>query len=143
MIRVLFRPPPQTVRASAGLLALRLFCGAAFMVHGWKKIQDPFGWMGPDASYPGILLALAALSEFGGGLAWILGLLTPLASFGLACTMAVAASFHLSLGQGLIATDAKGSAEPAAVFFCVALVLMLAGPGRFSLDALLFRDQKA
>jgi putative oxidoreductase len=141
MLNLIFQPPPQTLRASVGLLALRLFCGYAFMAHGWGKIQKPFDWMGPDT--PGFLQALAALSEFGGGLAWILGLLTPLASFGLACTMSVAAWFHLGkLGQGLIAKDASGSAEPAVVYLCVALVLLLAGPGRFSLDALIFREKK-
>lgn len=142
MLNLILRPPSQTLRASIGLLAPRLFCGYAFMVHGWGKIKNPFGWMGPDSGYPGFLQALAALSEFGGGLAWVLGLLTPLASFGLACTMAVAAMFHLKMGQGLVATGPGGSAEPAAVYFCVAVALLLAGPGRFSLDAALFREKK-
>jgi putative oxidoreductase len=144
MLSTIFRPPSQTVRASAGLLVLRLFCGYAFMTHGWGKIQKPFSWMGPDATIPGFFQALAALSEFGGGLAWILGLLTPLASFGLACTMAVAAYTHLVvMKQGLVATGPGGSAEPAATYFCVAMALMLAGPGRFSADAFVFREKKA
>lgn len=144
MLRTLFQPPPQTVRASVGLLALRLFCGYAFMMHGMGKIKAPFSWMGPDSGTPGVFQALAALSEFGGGLAWMLGLLTPLASFGLACTMAVAAYMHLVvMKQGLIATGPGGSAEPAAVYFCVAVALMLAGPGRFSADAFVFREKKA
>jgi putative oxidoreductase len=142
MIGSLFQPPPQTPRASAGLLALRLFAGYAFMVHGYGKIQHPFSWAGPDATIPGFFLALAALSEFGGGLAWMLGLLTPLASFGLTCTMAVAAWMHLSvMKQPLIAKDANGSAEPAAAYLCVAVLLLLAGPGRWSVDALLFRPR--
>jgi len=53
---------------SVGLLLLRLVVGAAFLFHGWPKIQNPFGWMGPEAPMPGILLALAALAEFGGGI---------------------------------------------------------------------------
>lgn len=48
-------------------------------------------WMGPDATMPGWLLALAAISEFGGGIALVLGLFTRLFSFGLVCTMGVAA----------------------------------------------------
>ncbi len=90
MIRSLLVPASLSARPSAGLLLLRLLCGAAFMAHGFGKIKSPFGWAGPDSSIPGVFQALAALSEFGGGLAWVLGLLTPLASFGLACTMAVA-----------------------------------------------------
>ena len=144
MIRTLFQPPDLSARVSAGLLALRLFAGYAFMVHGFGKIQNPFGWMGPNASYPGVLQALAALAEFGGGLAWMLGLLTPLASFGLACTMAVAVWLHaVTMKQSFIARDANGSAEPAAVYFCVAVLLLLAGPGRYSLDRLLFRPRAA
>lgn len=140
MLKTLFVPPAQTARASAGLLALRLLCGYAMMVHGWGKIQSPFSWMGPSSGTPAVFQALAALSEFGGGLAWILGLLTPLASFGMACTMAMAARMHLFvLNQPLIAKDANGSAEPAAVYLAVALLLLLAGPGRWSLDARLFR----
>ena len=67
---------------SVGLLGLRLVMGAAFMFHGWPKIQNPLGWMGPEAPVPAILQALAALAEFGGGMALIVGLLTRLASLG-------------------------------------------------------------
>ena len=68
---------------SVGLLVLRLVMGAAFMHHGWGKIQNPMGWMGPEATMPAILQALAAISEFGGGLALIAGLLTRLGSLGI------------------------------------------------------------
>jgi putative oxidoreductase len=54
---------------SVGLLLLRLVMGAAFLFHGWGKIQTPLGWMGPDAPVPGILQALAAVAEFGRGMA--------------------------------------------------------------------------
>src|SRR5687767_5768001 len=136
----LFRPPALSARASTGLLILRLVAGLAFMFHGWGKIQNPTGWMGPDANIPGVLQALAAISEFGGGLAWILGLLTPLASFGLACTMAVATHLHaVIMKQPFVAKGpGSGSYELAAIYFCVALLLIFAGPGRFSLDRLMF-----
>jgi putative oxidoreductase len=49
------------------LLLMRLMVGLAFTMHGWSKIQNPFGWMGPDGFAPGIFQALAAVSEFGGG----------------------------------------------------------------------------
>jgi len=73
----LFQPVLYPVPASAALLFLRLIAGTAFMFHGWGKIQHPLNWMGPEAPVPGVLQFLAAFSEFGGGLAWILGLLTP------------------------------------------------------------------
>ncbi len=113
------------------------------MLHGYGKIQTPFTWMGPDAAVPGFLQALAALSEFGGGLAWVLGLLMPLASFGLACTMLVAAGVHaFVLGDPFVASGpGMGAYEPASVYFCVALLFLLAGPGRFSLDSKFFGEK--
>lgn len=146
MIRALLTPPAVPVRVSAGLLVLRLFAGYAFMVHGWGKIQKPFSWMpeGAGVSIPGVFQALAALAEFGGGLAWILGLLMPVASFGLACTMAVAVFMHAGLWkQPLIAQGPGPNAEPAAVYFCIAVLLFLAGPGRFSADHVVFKPAKA
>lgn len=141
----LFRPAPTTWGVSMGLLVLRVVAGAAFMFHGWGKIQNPTGWMGENANVPGVLQALAAIAEFGGGLAWILGALTPLASFGLICTMAVAAYMHaFVLKDPFVAKGpGKGSYELAAIYFCVALLFLLAGPGRFSLDQCLFRQKGA
>jgi putative oxidoreductase len=137
-----FKPRRLDGPASAGLLALRLVAGLAFMLHGWGKIQSPFSWMGPDSPVPGVLQMLAAVSEFGGGLAWILGLLTPLASFGLLCTMAVATHLHaVKLGHPFVPSGPGPSYELAAVYFCVSLLLMLAGAGRFSLDRLVFGEK--
>jgi putative oxidoreductase len=125
--------------AGAALLLLRVVAGLAFMIHGWGKIQDPFGWAGPDSPIPGFLLGLAALSEFGGGLAWILGLLTPLASLGIAFTMAVAFSFHAFVrGDSFVSTTGGPAYELAAIYFCIALALMAVGPGRYSLDRKVF-----
>src|SRR5690349_2228601 len=33
-------------RASIGLLAIRLVAGLGIALHGFPKIQNPFGWMG-------------------------------------------------------------------------------------------------
>jgi putative oxidoreductase len=131
---------PLSKRTSMGFLLLRIVVGLAFMCHGWDKIQSPFTWMGPGT--PAFLQALAAISEFIGGFAWIVGVLTPLASFGLTCTMAVAVWLHaVKLGDPFASTG-KGSAyEPAAVYLCVAILLLLAGPGKFSLDRLLFGEK--
>src|SRR5688500_2890238 len=141
----LFRPTATSTRVSAGLLILRLVAGLAFMFHGWVKIKIPTGWMGENATIPGVFQALAAISEFGGGLAWILGALTPLASFGLACTMAVAAYTHaVVLKDPFVAQGpGKGAYELASVYFCIAVLLLLACPGRFSLDNMLFRGKGA
>jgi putative oxidoreductase len=127
----------------AALLLIRLVAGVGLMMHGWAKIQNPFGWMGPDGFAPGFLQALAALSEFGGGLALILGLLVPLASAGIAGTMAVAVWFHAILrGDPFVATGGNPSYELAAVYLCVALLLAALGPGRLSADRMAFGSHR-
>ncbi len=138
----LFKPLRLPSRVSIGLLILRFVAGLAFMYHGFGKIQNPFGWMGPQG-FPPVLQALAALSEFGGGLAWILGMLTPLASLLLTCTMGVALSVHaFMLHDPFVASEAgKSSFEPAAGYLCIAILLLLSGPGSFSGDRLIFGEK--
>ncbi|NLY03052.1 MAG: DoxX family protein [Rhodopirellula sp.] len=128
---------------SVGLLVLRLVMGAAFVLHGWPKIQNPFGWMGPEAPFPGILIALAALAEFGGGLALIVGLLTRLASLGIISTMVVAIGMvHVPKGDPFV-SQGGASWELAAVYLACAILFLLLGPGRVSLDAVLFGKRNA
>jgi hypothetical protein len=65
MLRFLYRRSAGT-GASVGLLVLRLVMGAAFILHGWGKIQSPLSWMPAEAPVPGFLQLLAAVAEFGG-----------------------------------------------------------------------------
>src|SRR5262249_18455527 len=98
----------------------------------------PFSWMGPDSSMPAWLQGLAALSEFGGGIAWMLGLLVPLACFGIGATMTVALFRHVLVRGDRFVNPGGASYELAALYFCLSLLLMIAGPGRYSLDQLFF-----
>lgn len=133
-------PPSLSWRVSCGLFLLRVVVGLAFVFHGWGKIQHPFTWMGPDSKFPGVLQLLGAVSEFGGGFAWMLGVLTPLAALGIACTMSVAVWMHaVVFGDPFAMRQEGGAYEPALVYLSVAILLLLAGPGRFSMDNLLFR----
>jgi putative oxidoreductase len=132
-----FAPAYFDNRISTGLLILRIIAGAGMMFHGWKKIQNPMGWMGADSGTPAIFQALAAIAEFGGGAALIFGLLTPLASFGIAATMLVAISKHVGKGDPFFGKG--GSWELAAIYLAIAVLLMLIGAGRFSLDEILFK----
>jgi putative oxidoreductase len=139
-MKSIFQPLALPNRASAGLLLLRLVAGLAFVFHGYGKIQNPMGWMGAEVGVPGFLQALAAVSEFGGGIAWMLGFLTPLFSLGLAITMTVATILHAFIkGDPFVGQGA--SYEPASLYLCVALLLLLAGPGRFSIDRALFGEK--
>src|SRR3954463_3817242 len=126
---------------SVGMLVLRLVVGAAFLFHGWPKVQNATTWMngfGPQAPHP-YLQAAAAVAEFGGGISLILGFLTPLFAFLIACTMAVAAGMvHIPKGDPFVNAQGGPSFELAAAYFAVAVALLLVGPGQFSLDYLLF-----
>ncbi len=134
----LFQPTPQNNAASTALLLLRLVAGLAFVYHGWGKIQAPFSWMGPDASVPGIFQFLAALSEFGGGIAWMVGLVTPLASLGLFFTMAVATHMHAIVKGDPFVSQGGGSYELALLYLVIAILFIVLGPGKFSADRFVF-----
>ena len=143
-LKTILAVPEQSSFGDAALLVARLVGGTAFMLHGWGKIQNPFAWMGPEADVPGLLQALAALSEFGGGLAWVLGLLVPLASLGIAFTMAVAVYSHAVLwGHPFVATGGGPAYELALIYLCISLLLMAIGPGRLSLDRVVFGARSA
>jgi putative oxidoreductase len=137
MRRWLF-PDLVGLQVSAGLLVLRLVVGAALVLHGWPKIQNPMGWMPAEAPVPGFLQACSAVAEFGGGIALILGLVTRVAALAVAVNMAVAAAFHIQRGDPFVNLTGGPSFELAAAYFASAVVLFLAGPGRLSLDALAF-----
>ncbi len=137
--KAFFSVPKHSTFADFALLLLRVAAGVAFMLHGWGKIQNPFGWMGPDAFAPPVFQALAALSEFGGGLALVLGLLTPLASMGIASTMGVAFYVHAVMrGDPFVAKGGGPAYELAVIYFSIAVLLIALGPGRLSLDRALF-----
>lgn len=122
------------------LLLVRVVMGVAFILHGWPKIQNPTGWMNAmgGESVPAFLQALAAIAEFGGGIALVLGLLTPLAALGIFCQMVAALVLvHFPRGDPFVATGGP-SYELPLIYLVLAVLFMVMGPGRWSLDALLF-----
>ncbi len=125
---------------AVALLFLRLVAGTAFVLHGWPKIQHPMSWMPPEAPIPGFLQLLAAVSEFGGGIAWILGALTPLFSLGIFCTMAFATFLvHVRMEHPFVASDPHGASyELSLGYLAISVLFLLVGPGRLSVDAFLF-----
>ena len=125
---------------AVGVLILRVFLGYAMASHGQGKIQNPFGWMGASGPPP-ILQALAAVSEFFGGLAIMFGVLTPLACLGVMSTMFVAMMTSWLKPNPYFVTPQgvkdPNSYESAAVYFFFALAIFLTGPGLLSVDAAL------
>jgi putative oxidoreductase len=131
-----FKILPLGTRYDIVILLLRIVVGLAMMFHGFKKIQNPLGWMGDDSSTPAIFQALAAVSEFVGGFSILIGLLTPLAALGILCTMVVAVYKHaVTQGEPFVG---KGSFELPLVYFFIMIVLIVTGAGKLSADRLLF-----
>jgi putative oxidoreductase len=131
-------------------VAIRLALGVIFIAHGGQKL---FGlWDGPGLAatletfkdsigIPAYLTLIAVGTEFFGGAALLLGLLTRLASAGLAADMAVAiVKVHFINGFFLnwSITPGKGHGyEFNLALLVMSISLLLSGPGRLALDRFL------
>jgi len=130
-------------KGAFALLALRLVAGPAFILHGSGKIMHAFAWMGPSSPVPAWLQGLAAFAEFGGGIAILIGFLTPIAAMGIACNMLVAMFMvHIPHGDPFVSKVGGHSWEPAADYLAIMIVFILRGAGSISLDALVFGKMK-
>lgn len=131
--------PAPAWATSSGLLLVRLVIGVALILHGWPKMQNPFGWMnGMENAPPGILQATAAFIEFGGGILLVLGLLTRVAALAMVAQMLAAlALVHIPHGHPFVA-QGKPSAELASVYLVMNLLIAATGAGAYSLDAVIF-----
>jgi putative oxidoreductase len=118
-------------------LILRLAIGTLFIVHGYPKLtaaQRAQGgaWM-KSMGMPAAMIPFAGVVEFFGGLALILGILTPIVA-------ALSALWMLST-TWLVTTKAKkkyvGGYEIDITLFLAALALALLGSGIYSIDHLL------
>lgn len=133
----------KTKLADVGLLIARVGAGLLIALgHGRFKLppSDQFisGVESAGFPAPAFFAWLATFAEFGGGLLLALGLLTRPAAFLIACTMLVAA-LRVHANDPLFAQVAKGgpSKEMALLFLMPALLFLLAGPGRYSIDAMI------
>lgn len=128
----------QPLAVDIMLLLTRLAIGYAFLLVGWGKIQNPTDWM-RGLTFAPMWQVLAAVAEFGGGLALLLGLLTRLGAAGIAIVMVVATCVHKFVFMDPYINFTGGSSYQVAVAYgCIALLLLVLGPGRFSLDRYFF-----
>ncbi len=128
--------PIFTIYSAQAIFILRVVLGVLFIVHGWPKIknlketQANFGAMGFK---PGILWGtVAAVLEFFGGLAIVLGILTQGVALFIAAEMLVTTFWKIRKGQGFV-----GGYELDLVLFAAALALASLGAGAYALDFLI------
>ena len=125
------------------LLIIRVVAGLTLAAHGAQKA---FGWFGgpgfvrmeqgfeKQGFRPARLwVALVILGELGGGLSLAFGFLTPLGAAGAVGAMAMAARSHVKNGF----FNGKGGFELPLALLGMSVAIGIAGPGAYSLDALL------
>lgn len=119
----------------AGLLVIRLVAGLSLaFFHGLGKVPPQEGFVGMVGGMglpaPELFAWLAAFAEFGGGLLLAVGLLTrPVAFVVVAHFIIVVTMAH--------AGDPIGDRELPLLFLSWAVLLLMAGPGRYSVDGAL------
>lgn len=137
--QILLAPSNNSKSTDVGLLVLRLAAGVMLALgHGLGKFPPSerfvtgVGEMGFWS--PTLFAWAAACSELVGGLLVAIGLLTRPAAFFVMMTMATAAFIRH-------ADDPFGAKEKALLFLAVALLFVIAGAGRYSIDRLLARKK--
>jgi putative oxidoreductase len=129
-----------------GYTVLRLVVGTVFFLHGWQKltmmsfdgVAGFFGAIGIPMA--GVAAVVVTLVELVGGLALIAVFLTRWISIPLATTMAVAI-LTVHLPTGFFVTE--NGMELALSQLAGAFFFLLAGPGAYSVGALLFEGRRS
>lgn len=125
------------------------------MYYGAQKVFGAFGGDGIQKTLaefhdamgiPAPLTLLAMTAELLGGLGLVLGLLTSIAAFGAACTMAVA-TYENCKQPGTLAAIFDGKGDPSKLFYtgalcCAAITIMIMGAGSYSLDSRFFMKRR-
>ena len=121
-------------RFDLSLLLLRLVFGGFMLInHGWGKFlrffeEGPLRFGDPIGLCKELSLALTVFAEAGCGFLIAIGLFTRLATIPILFTMLVAAFVvHFA--------DPFGDKEAALLFATAYVVILLLGPGRYSVDS--------
>jgi putative oxidoreductase len=130
----------ESNRFGIAMLLLRLVIGVAFILHGAPKMAHASSWMNAMPFHPpAFLQESAAVAEFFGGMALVVGVATRIAATLIAFDMFVAiAAVHVPAHAPLVSSNG-GSIELPGVYLAGTLAIVFAGPGRWSLDALIAR----
>lgn len=120
----------------AALLALRLFIGFAFVMHGWTKISDISGFA--DAyGLPYVIAVFTVYSQLIGGVLIMFGLLTKYVYPAVGGSMIGA--IIVLIGRGVPFISIEGQSWELEAFYALAThALSLLGAGAYSLDELIY-----
>ncbi len=131
-------------RTDFGMAPMRVMIGAMYAAHGAQKlftmhVAGVAGFFGPlGIPAPHAMALFISCLEFAGGILLALGAGTRVFAFLFACEMAGAIWFvHGSKGFFL-----PMGWEYAAVLISACIALLLIGPGRLSVDALVARGKR-
>ena len=125
---------------------LRLVLGVVFFAHGAQKALGWFGGYGFSGTMgfftqamhiPAPLAFLAICAEFLGAIGLLVGLLSRVAAFGIACNMLVAIVMvhrHFGLFANWAGNQKGEGIEYHLLALAVALAIMIKGSGAFSID---------
>lgn len=115
---------------------MRLVIAAVFINHGMQKWVL---WSGEAVPMPATMLTIMkvlAIAEPLAGLALILGLLTRVANIGLILVMGSAIVMKISGGAPLNAWEID------MILLAANVVLLIEGPGKYSIDATMMKKKK-
>ncbi|HTZ90122.1 MAG TPA: DoxX family protein [Alloacidobacterium sp.] len=131
------------------LAICRLVLGIIFFIHGAQLALGWFGGFGFSGSMhfmtvqlhiPALFAVIAILAQFLGGIGLIVGLLSRIAAFGIACVMLVAViKIHLAVGFFMNWYGAqKGEGyEYHLLVLAICLLIFVKGSGALSIDQIL------
>lgn len=127
--------------ASWGLLVLRIAMAVIFIFHGYGKLfgampgMQGFTSMVANIGFPlpGVFATIAALVEFVGGVALLLGVGTRIAATLIGINMIVA--------MALVKKFALPMIDPDLALFAIAIALALMGPGSYSLPEMMKKNR--
>jgi putative oxidoreductase len=136
MLRKFLKPATLTNQISLAVFILRVGFAGFLATHGYGKLQS---FLAGDHDFPDPLhispvvsQGLTIFAEFFCSLLMILGLFTRLASIVLVlCMLVIAFMIH--------GKNSLGDKEHAFLYLIVFVVIFLTGPGKYSLDARLYK----
>lgn len=132
----IFKSPSQ-LQVSVALTVLRVILGITFIMHGGQKLfvygleGVSGGFAGMGIPFPAVVGPIVALTEFLGGAALLVGLMTRVAAVGIALVM-VGAIFTAHIKAGFFA---PGGYEFPLMLLATSIALVFTGAGPLSLDA--------